>query len=285
MPAYAHTHPDHPNPAHAEKYWEPLFTPFGEGPECCQRDHCRKCETLEPYHGHLNKVAFWTARFAEEMFAPDSAEAKSAHDWGYLAGLWHDLGKFAPEWQTYLASKADPHVSESDGTPSKKEDHSTAGAEFTNHLSPCGPLLSYLIAGHHAGLADGSYLFHDRLKRTINEWKSHALAAGVPLDEKIPFPPLTRREAGNDAMAFMLRYLFSSLVDADFLATEAFMQSARASLRALWPNDIIAQMIDMLDKHMARSFENAAITPVNQARATASGAEEKHDTKRSSRAL
>ena len=102
MPAYAHTHPDHPNPAHAETYWEPLFTPFGEELECCQRDQCRKCEALEPFHGHLNKVAFWTAKFASEMFAPDSAEAKSAHDWGYLAGLWHDLGKFSAEFQERL---------------------------------------------------------------------------------------------------------------------------------------------------------------------------------------
>ena len=78
MPAYAHTHPDHPNPAHAETYWEPLFTPFGEELECCQRDQCRKCEALEPFHGHLNKVAFWTAKFDWKMFRPDSAEAKSS---------------------------------------------------------------------------------------------------------------------------------------------------------------------------------------------------------------
>ena len=30
-PPYAHTHPDHPDPKDAAKYWEPLFTPFAGG--------------------------------------------------------------------------------------------------------------------------------------------------------------------------------------------------------------------------------------------------------------
>ena len=99
MPAYAHSHPDFPADPST---WEPLFTPFGNAAAECQRESCQKCRDLDPAHGHLNKVAFWTAKFASEMFAPDSAEAKSAHNWGYLAGLWHDLGKFAEEFQERL---------------------------------------------------------------------------------------------------------------------------------------------------------------------------------------
>ena len=99
MTAYAHTHPDHPNDS---SKWEPLFTPFGDEADECQRESCEKCRDLSPDHGHLNKVAWWSAKFASEMFAPDSTEAKSAWDWGYLAGLWHDVGKFAPKWQSNL---------------------------------------------------------------------------------------------------------------------------------------------------------------------------------------
>jgi hypothetical protein len=135
VPAYAHTHPDFPDDP---SKWEPLFTPFGDGENECQRKNCQKCEFLDSNHGHLNKVAFWTAKFASEMFPPDSAESKSVHQWGYLAGLWHDLGKFASVWQRYLASKADPHISDATG----KVDHSTAGAIFTQPLKPCGDLLS-----------------------------------------------------------------------------------------------------------------------------------------------
>ncbi len=193
--------------------------------------------------GHKNErwQSWWAAKFAGEMFAPGSEEAKAAGEWGYLAGLWHDLGKFAPEWQEYLKSKSDPHIAEVSAFPSKREDHSTAGAAYTHMsagLKPFGDLLSYIIAGHHAGLADAVSLFGERLPKQINEWRCHAETAGVPLNESLPLPPLTRADAGNDGMAFMLRFFFSCLVDADFLATESFMRPDRAELRQIWPEDI-----------------------------------------------
>lgn len=151
MNFYAHTKTNSDGTMADRREWEPLFTPFGAGENECQRTSCRKCEEMHPRHGHLNKVAYWTGKFAAEMFPANSEESKSAHQWGYLTGLWHDLGKFAPEWQTYLASKADPHADEVSG----KVDHSTAGAAFSRDLPPCGTLMSYLIAGHHGGLADG----------------------------------------------------------------------------------------------------------------------------------
>ena len=89
MPAYAHTHPDFPQDP---SKWELLFTPFGNGAAECQRESCQKCRNLDPTHGHLNKVAYWTFRFASEMFPQDSPESTAANQWGYLAGLWHDLG-------------------------------------------------------------------------------------------------------------------------------------------------------------------------------------------------
>lgn len=68
-PPYAHSHPDFPND---QEKWEPLFTPFGDwdGEGECQRETCEKCRVLHSNHGHLNKVAFWTGKFAAEMFPP-----------------------------------------------------------------------------------------------------------------------------------------------------------------------------------------------------------------------
>jgi CRISPR-associated endonuclease/helicase Cas3 len=244
--------------------WEPLFTRFDEAPAIrCSRSACPKCEGLEPNHGHLNKVAWWTSTFAGEMFRK-GPNREVARQWGFIVGLWHDLGKFAPAWQAYLERKADIHSDELGG----KVDHSTAGAAHANLRSPLGSLSAYLIAGHHAGLADGHTLFptSGRLFKTIAPWQAAAESAGVPLDGQIPPPPLSRREAGNDAMAFMLRYFFSCLVDADFLATEAFMRLDRSSLRQSWPNDIIDQMLHALEDHYMRKFSGSDLTAVDEAR-------------------
>lgn len=267
MQFFAHSKQDKDGSPTPKDEWEPLFTHFGKGANQCQREHCPKCECLEPYHGHLNKVAWWAAKFAAEMF-PECKDREAAQQWGYLAGLWHDLGKFAPKWQTYLASKADPHTAEATGTPAKKEDHSTAGAIFTRQSPPFGDLASYIIAGHHAGLANASYLFEDRLKKEVNEWHPHAQKAGVPLSETLPPPPVTRPDAGNDAVAFILRFFFSALVDADFLATESFMSPHKTGLRQSWPDDILQQMLHALESYCVEKFSSSPIDPVNQSRET-----------------
>jgi CRISPR-associated endonuclease/helicase Cas3 len=81
--------------------WEPLFTSFENVSTAgCRRSGCSLCERLEPHHGHLNKVASWTAKFAGEMFA-NGPDRDPARRWGYIAGLWHDLGKFSKEFQRH----------------------------------------------------------------------------------------------------------------------------------------------------------------------------------------
>ncbi|MES2708192.1 MAG: CRISPR-associated helicase Cas3' [Verrucomicrobiota bacterium] len=259
-PPYAHSAKD-------GEPWEELFTPFGTTSDTqCAGKLCLKCEHLDRSHGHTNKVAFWAARFAAGMFPPGSPESKTAWTWGWLTGLWHDLGKFAPIWQAYLKSKADPHLGEISG----KVDHSTAGAILTHGTPPFGDLISYLIAGHHAGLADGCTLFPEgtRLSKRVELWRTEAEAAGIPLKELIPPPPLTRPQAGNDAMAFMLRYFFSCLVDADWLATESFMQPEKTLQREAWPEDIIDRMLTALEEYLVKKFGVAESNPVNDARET-----------------
>jgi CRISPR-associated endonuclease/helicase Cas3 len=258
---HAHTHPDFPTDP---SRWEPLFTPFGVTENQCQRETCEKCRLLEPNHGHLNKVAWWTAKFASEMFAPDSPEAKSAWDWGYLAGLWHDLGKFAPIWQTYLKSKVDPHTDDVSG----KVDHSTAGAQHSFKHSPFGPILSYLIAGHHSGLLDASAAdgvsasLESRMKKAIETWSAQEITDS---SSKLPPPPLNPGFPDPaHQVAVFARMAFSALVDADFLATESFMSPLAADDRSNWPDDILVRMADTLDRHIA-AF-NPPDSQVNQQR-------------------
>jgi CRISPR-associated endonuclease/helicase Cas3 len=242
---FAHTDPVWPNDP---PRWEPLFTP-----ECCalSGEQCDACERLDRNHGHLNKVAWWTGKFAEEMFPLGSEEAKAAYQWGYLVGLWHDLGKFAPKWQDYLRSKADIHRGEISG----RVDHSTAGAIHAASLNGFHRLLGYAIAGHHGGLPDGQSLdgasssLEARLTKQVEQW-SAALITSRP--DRLSPPPLTAGLPERDhQVAFFTRMIFSCLVDADFLATESFMSPFAAKDRPVWPNHILVRMEAALTRHLA----------------------------------
>ena len=96
---------------------------------------------------HLRDVATLAAQFAEPF---------NSADWAALAGMWHDLGKYSDEFQRYIKTvsgyDAEAHI---EGV--NRVDHSTAGALYAmRQLGTRGRILAYLIAGHHAGLADWS---------------------------------------------------------------------------------------------------------------------------------
>lgn len=213
---FAHSLEDrdgHPRPL---SDWEPLFTGTGEG--------------------HLERVAALAARFAEKF---------SAAGWGHLAGLWHDVGKYSAEFQAYLLTEngLDAHIEQYRG----RVDHSTAGAQHAvqalEQLSQpeAGRILAYAIAGHHAGLADadsppgeGPRCLNERLaNRSIPDFS--AAPAEVLRASKLSPPPLNLSHGNGRLAAFQIaffcRMLFSCLVDADFLATEAFMSPDRSRLR------------------------------------------------------
>lgn len=238
--AFAHSLEGRP---HEE--WEPLFTPFGDGAGECRGRECGECHYLVREHGHLNKVAWWVAKFAEEMFPKGSEEGKAAGEWGYLAGLWHDLGKFAPIWQEYLKSKSDPHTADVSG----KVDHSTAGAQHAVIAhSVLGHLLGYVIAGHHSGLLDGASngaCQAIRLQKVdLPDYRnSPTEITTYPLPKLPAFLP---RDAYS--IAHFTRMIFSCLVDADFLATEAFMNSTQARVRNQTPDSHLRSIARLVDQ-------------------------------------
>jgi len=91
---------------------------------------------------HLKNVAEVARGFAADF---------NAGDWGYLAGLWHDIGKYSDEFQKKLNIQegSDAHIETKPG----RVDHSTAGAQHASKsFGDKGKLLAYAIAGHHAGL-------------------------------------------------------------------------------------------------------------------------------------
>ncbi|WP_367025204.1 CRISPR-associated endonuclease Cas3'' [Methylococcus sp. ANG] len=232
--------------------------------------HCRQEENgdwhLHPLDEHLRDVG---------RLAGDFAAAFGAEEWGRLAGLWHDLGKFRPPFQNYIRKQSgyDPaaHITGEAG----KAPHSTAGALLAcDKLGKPGRVLAYLIAGHHAGLHDWHGGLQIRLDGENARSELDEALAAVPRAELLAaadaFNADLRHVPGLTAgFALWLRMLFSCLVDADFLDTEAFMDESRSARRGGYP--AIPALLECFDAHMdalaQRLAEQGPLTPVNRLRA------------------
>lgn len=200
-------------------------------------------QTLED---HLQGVAALAEGFASEF---------GAGEWGRLAGLLHDAGKATPAFQQRL-----------EGHP-RRVDHSTCGARLAfENSEPFGVLLSYVIAGHHGGLPDSGMQeaqLHYRLKH--GDVPSQDPSWTVPCDWKELVPPfrLQARDPAGFSLAFFTRMLFSCLVDADFLDTEAFCLPDKGAARAKTKRTDLAALKDKIDIHMQQLAGQVAPTPVN----------------------
>ena len=180
-----------------------------------------------------------------ERRAGDLAEKFGAGDWGRLAGLWHDLGKFQPAFQSYIRRESgfDPEA-HLEGSVPGRVDHSSVGAlHAVAHLgkngdrgAAIGQLLAYVIAGHHAGLPDWSQANGGAgsLEVRLRE-RGELLDATTAVPAALPFLAGEKPRGGppcRKSLSLWVRLLFSALVDADFLDTEEFMDPERARARA-----------------------------------------------------
>lgn len=218
---------------------------------------------------HLYGVANRTALFA----APFGATAL-----GHLAGLWHDLGKYAPDWQRFIreacgadSSDAEDAHLEGDHPRRRGPDHSAAGAlHAIEVLGGPGLILAQLIAAHHAGLYNAIDL-HQRLakpetKARLDQARSARIEAAILEAHKAAPPQFDQApclDSTPGAYALWLRMLFSSLIDADRLDSEAFGDAGKAgALRASFP--ALTDLRPDFDQFMARFKPD---TPVKRLRA------------------
>ncbi|WP_136163470.1 CRISPR-associated endonuclease Cas3'' [Sphingomonas flavalba] len=178
-------------------------------------------ESWEPLPHHLAAVGRRAADFARWFGASRMALAM---------GLLHDIGKAALAYQAYIRRPADK-------AGLKGPDHSTAGAKEAVALygSQIGRMMAFGIAGHHAGLMDGAG--HEggnlllRLAKEVEDYEGwQDYVSDLPTAETLPagLPTLDPNviERGF-SLAFLVRMLFSCLVDADFLETEVFYARSR----------------------------------------------------------
>ena len=153
--------------------------------------------------------------------AAEFARVFGAQEIACLTGKLHDLGKYSEPFNYRLH-----------GGPSV--DHATAGAKIAVERwgNVIGKLMAFCIAGHHAGLANGNGEGNNR--RTLKQRLALQFGADIPaldnlwqqeikLPQNLSAPPL-KADAHHPffSYAFFTRMLYSCLVDADYLDTEAF---------------------------------------------------------------
>ena len=131
--------------------------------------------------------------------------------------------------------------------------------------------IAYLVAGHHAGLPDWNSQFAGNGALSLRLEQERAVFTGIPeamLERELPPLPVDLHPPEflkrSDAYHFWVRMLFSCLVDADFLDTEAFMSPERAASRPRCRG--IAELKPRFDAALDTMASNAVQTPVNRLR-------------------
>lgn len=190
-----------------------------------------------------------------------SADFK-AEEWGKLAGLWHDLGKYSLAFQQYIRSASGYEAHLVDAAPGRVN-HSSAGALYAlEELSDIGWPLAYLIAGHHAGLPDWSSADgagNAALENRMREGEEQGLlvqAIGAAPEALLKPQSLSFKpdEFGKAlGLHLWIRMLFSCLCDADFLDTESFMDAGKSQLRGGHPD--LATLLPQFNEAMKDKTE------------------------------
>ena len=187
----------------------------------------------QPLEEHLNAVAHMAEAFAHPFCSSQA---------GSLLGELHDLGKARESFQSYLRRCNGVEDEDLDNGPHA---HASVGACWldsqSNALGSLAKALAYCVAGHHAGLPDwsGGETPNGALAARLSEDKSILDEASVRvwisasesnwLKERLQAPLKFSKD--DSSLSFWIRMMYSCLVDADFLDTEAFMDPSRASLR------------------------------------------------------
>lgn len=182
------------------------------------------------YIAHINEYtdaiqtvqqhSFQTAVLCREYAIP------AFKDFLYVIGLLHDIGKYMVEFQKRIRGEQ------------IRVEHSTCGALAAGSLFPnvMGLMMQFCIAGHHSGLPDAGFpndtqelgTLYGRLKREFSDYSEYKRELEIP---SVDFGAWAEFVAGDcrkdqelqiDKFAFLTRYAFSCLVDADSTDTADF---------------------------------------------------------------
>ncbi|MEI2991083.1 MAG: CRISPR-associated helicase Cas3' [Blautia faecicola] len=193
---------------------------------------------------HLEGTAERAGEFAEKF---------GKKEWGYCCGMLHDIGKYSEEFQRKIQEDTNDRV-----------DHATAGAQVCKERGGYYSILSYCIAGHHAGLPDyGNTAMSSSL---CGRWKKricdyHAYKDEIKIPKLDTDPIVFSKDRNMDfALGTFIRMLYSCLVDADFLDTESFMKNGDTGRNS---GESMETLQNRLEKHISEWLKNTDTDTIN----------------------
>ena len=192
---------------------------------------------------HQQGVARLAANFAAKF---------GMAEWGRVLGLLHDKGKEQRAFQQHI-------IKESGLNPNVKVGgdyrHAYVGALIAKKVFPQQHLLmDNALMGHHRGLYDNG---------EMNEVMKSEIPDDVSVESIDAHLEIPRLGKPRD-IHHVQRMLYSCLVDADYLDTEAFMQPEQSKQRGRY--DSLAVLEEKLDEYLSKLKKDAPDTEVNRIR-------------------
>ncbi|MBR0384584.1 MAG: CRISPR-associated helicase Cas3' [Eubacteriaceae bacterium] len=221
--------------------------------------HLRKNENGKTEIQSVDEHCRGVAKLASE-FAIDELK-----DVVYIMGLLHDEGKKREAFQKYI-----------NGLGGKTE-HSIYGAKIAKEVykgKAVNWLMAYAIAGHHGGLPDAGVksgrkgTLIERLNNcndiddVLDDYKEDRLTINFKRYWKEDLLKLNQPKLMIDKFAFLTRFCYSCLVDADWIDTERFCNPniQRKTLKSDF--DACLKKLD----HNLSNLSSKSETPLQKAR-------------------
>lgn len=211
------------------------------------------------YIAHINSKGIQTIKEHLEgtaELAGEFAEKFEKRDWGYCCGMLHDIGKYSVDFQERIKGESE-----------KRVDHSTAGARVCREKGGKYSFLEYCVAGHHAGLPDfgsgfdngGDSTIMGRRQKKISDYQAYQAEIKIP---EITSDPIDLRQTMNPyfSLSVFMRMIYSCLVDADYLDTEAFMNEGKVERNS---GKSMKLLLEKLENHISEWLKNENIDTVN----------------------